>query len=99
MPIALFTLLRLHFYGKLRHSFRGLRTPRGLFFLLFGAVALCGWLGPRLYYATHAPRAEPILVRTIAPFAILGFCLSNLFASIGENAVAFAGAEIDFLFP
>jgi ABC-2 type transport system permease protein len=99
MPTSLLTLLRLHFLGKLRHSFRGLRTPRGLFFLVFGSLALCGWLGPRLYHALHAPREDPAFVRTIAPFAILGFCLSNLFASIGENAVAFTGAEIDFLFP
>jgi ABC-2 type transport system permease protein len=99
MPSSLLTLLRLHFKGKLRHSFRGLRTPRGLFFLVFGTLALCGWLGPRLYNALHAPRTDPTFVRTIAPFAILGFCLSNLFASIGENAVAFTGPEIDFLFP
>ncbi|HEX4125025.1 MAG TPA: putative ABC exporter domain-containing protein [Tepidisphaeraceae bacterium] len=99
MPIALFTLLRLHFRGKLRHSLRGLRTPKGRFFLILGTLALFAWLGPRLYRAAHAPRTDPELIRTIAPFAILGFCLSNLFASVGENAVAFTGGEIDFLFP
>ncbi len=38
------------------------------------------------------------MVRTIAPFAILGFCLSNLFTSFGDSAIPFSGAEVDFLF-
>jgi putative Mn2+ efflux pump MntP len=99
MPTALFTLLRLHFRGKLRHSLRGLRTPQGRFFLVLGTLALAAWMGPRLYHAIRAPREDPQLVRTIAPFAILGFCLSNMIASVGEKAVAFTGAEADFLFP
>ena len=99
MPIALFTLLRLHFRGKLRHSLRGVRTPRGLIFLILGTLVLTSWLGPALYRAVKMPRTDPQIVRTIAPFAILGFCLSNLFASFGENAIAFTGAEVDFLFP
>jgi hypothetical protein len=99
MPIALFTLLRLHFRGKLRHSLRGARTFRGVIFLVLGTLVLCSWLGPSLYRALHAQRADPQMVRIIAPFAILGFCLSNLFASFGENAIAFTGAEVDFLFP
>src|SRR5271155_2258320 len=99
MPLALFTLLRLHFYGKVRHSLRGARTVRGMVFLVLGTVVLCSWLGPSLYRALRMPHADPQMVRTIAPFAILGFCLSNLFASFGEGAIAFTGAEVDFLFP
>src|ERR1700683_3349846 len=99
MPVALFTLLRLHFRGKLRHSLRGARTFRGMIFLVLGTLVLCSWLGPSLYRALHAQRADPQMVRIIAPFAILGFCVSNLFASFGENAIAFTGAEVDFLFP
>ena len=99
MTPALFTLLRLHFRGRLRHSLRGVRTPRGLVFLVLGSLVLCSWLGPSLYRAMKMPRTDPQMVRTIAPFAILGFCLSNLFASFGENAIAFTGAEVDFLFP
>jgi len=38
------------------------------------------------------------MVRAIAPFAILGFCLSNLFTSFGDSAVAFTSPEVDFLF-
>jgi Putative ABC exporter len=38
------------------------------------------------------------MVSTIAPFAILSFCLSNLFTSFGDAAVPFTGAEVDFLF-
>ena len=44
------------------------------------------------------PRADPRMVTTVAPFAILGFCLSNLFTSFGDSAVPFTGAEVDFLF-
>jgi hypothetical protein len=98
MPLALLTLLRLHFRGKLRHSLRGVRTPRGLFFLLLGTLALSLWLGPALYRGLRLPRADPQMVRTVAPFAILSFCLSNLFTSFGDSAVPFTGAEVDFLF-
>jgi hypothetical protein len=51
------------------------------------------------YRATAMPRANPQAVRIVAPFAILGFCIGNLVASVGENAVAFTAAEVDFLFP
>jgi hypothetical protein len=98
MPIALLTLLRLHFRGKLRHSLRGIRTPRGLVFLLLGILVLSLWLGPALYRALRMPHADPQMVRTVAPFAILSFCLSNLFTSFGDAAVPFTGAEVDFLF-
>jgi hypothetical protein len=99
VPIALLTLLGLHYRGRVRHSLRGVRTPRGLVFLVLGIVVLSSWLGPALYRALRMPRADTQMVRIIAPFAILGFCLSNLFASFGENAIAFTGAEVDFLFP
>ncbi len=99
MPVALFTLLRLHFRGKLRNSLRGVRTPRGLTFLVLGIGVLSLWLGPALYRALRMPRADPHMVRTIAPFAILSFCLSNLFSSFGDSAIPFTGAEVDFLFP
>ena len=76
-----------------------MRTPRGLVFLVLGLLVLSLWLGPALYRALRMPHAEPQMVRTIAPFAILGFCLSNLFTSFGDSAVPFTGAEVDFLFP
>jgi hypothetical protein len=70
-----------------------------LVFLVLGIFVLSAWLAPALYRAYYMPRVNPSVVRTIAPFAILGFCLSNLFASVGENAIAFTAAEVDFLFP
>src|SRR5476651_1878315 len=99
MPTALFVLLRLHFRGVARRMLRGVRTPKGFTFLLLGILVCCAWLGPSLYRATRMPRADPQMVRTVAPFAILGFCLGNLFASFGEKAIAFTAAEVDFLFP
>ena len=99
MPKALWTLLGLHFRGVFRRMVRGVRTPRGLTFLVLGIVVITSWLGPTLYRAVKMPHTDPRIVRTVAPFAILGFCLGNLVASFGENAVAFTGAEVDFLFP
>jgi hypothetical protein len=98
MPVALLTLLWLHFCGKFRHSLRGIRTPRGLVFLLLGIAVPALWLGPAMYRALRMPHADPQMVRTVAPFAILSFCLSNLFTSFGDVAVPFTGAEVDFLF-
>jgi hypothetical protein len=99
MPSALFMLVRLHFRGTLRRKLRGVRTPRGLTFLVLGILMMFAWLGPAIYRAFHMPRADSQLVRTLAPFAILGFCLSNLFASFGDKAIVFSPAEVDFLFP
>jgi ABC-2 type transport system permease protein len=99
MPQALWTLLALHFRGVFRRMLRGVRTPRGLAFLVLGILVITSWLGPTIYRAVKMPRTDPDVVRTVAPFAILGFCLGNLVASFGENAVAFTGAEVDFLFP
>jgi hypothetical protein len=75
------------------------RTPRGFVFLLLGAMVFCAWIVPSIYTAAKVSRVNPETVRTVAPFAILGFCLGNLFVSFGEKAVAFTGAEVDFLFP
>ncbi|HEY1628630.1 MAG TPA: putative ABC exporter domain-containing protein [Tepidisphaeraceae bacterium] len=99
MSSALWTLLRLHFRGNFRRMLRGVRTPRGLTFLILGILMLFGWLGPAVYRAVRMPRTDPQMVLTVAPFAILGFCLSNLFASFGEKAILFSGPEVDFLFP
>ena len=78
---------------------RGVRTPKGFTFLALGVLVCFAWLGPSLYRATRMRRADPHTVRNVAPFAILGFCVGNLFASFGEKAVAFTAAEVDFLFP
>lgn len=99
MPHALWTLLRLHFRATFRRMIRGGRTRKGRQFMIFGVVALSAWLGPSIYRAAKATPADPRLVRTIAPFAILAFSLGNLIASFGENSVAFTAAEVDFLFP
>src|SRR5580704_1144762 len=99
MPKALWILLRLHFAGVFRRMVRGVRTPKGFTFLILGILVCFAWLGPSLYRATRMKRVDPQTVRTVAPFAILGFCLGNLFASVGEKAIAFTAAEVDFLFP
>lgn len=92
-------LLRLNLRGTGRRMLRGVKTPRGLVFLLLGVVVLCLWLGPSFYFSMKMPTEDAKIVLTAAPFAMLAFCIGNLVSSVGENAVAFTGAEVDFLFP
>src|SRR5690349_10526762 len=83
MPPALWTLIRLQFRGRLRRMVHGVGTPRGMTFLVLGIVMFLGWIGPMVYRATHLPRVDPRVVRNGAPFAILAFCIGNLFGSVG----------------
>ncbi len=99
MPPSLRLLLRLHFGGVFRRMLRGVRTPKGFTFLILGILVCVAWLGPSLYRATRMPAADPQAVRTIAPLAILGFCVGNLFASFGEKSVAFTAPEVEFPLP
>jgi len=99
MPLALWKLLGLHFRGLLRRMLAGVRTPRGLTFLLLSLIAIGGWAASALYRAIAMPRTDPQVVRLFAPFIMLSFCIGNLIMSVSENAVAFTAAEVDFLFP
>lgn len=99
MPLALWKLLGLHFRGVLRRMLSGVRTPRGLIFVLLSVVAIVAWGGSMVFRAVALPRADPQAVRLLAPFIMLSFCLGNLIMSVSENAVAFTAAEVDFLFP
>jgi hypothetical protein len=99
MPPALWTLLRLNFRATLRRMLRGVRTPRGLTFLLLSLLCIVAWGGSALFRAMAMPRTDPQTFRIFAPMAMLVFCVGNLVTSVSENAVAFTAAEVDFLFP
>ena len=77
----LWTLIGLNLRGRLRRMVRGVGTPRGMTFLLIGILMFIAWLGPMIYRATHAPLSNPQFVQTAAPFAILFFCIGNIFDS------------------
>src|SRR5580658_7207856 len=78
---------------------RAMRTVRGIAFAILGLVMAGSWIIPRIMMLSAAKRTDPDVVRTVAPLAILAFCLGNLLLSFGDNAVAFMPAEVDFLFP
>jgi len=104
MHPALFKLMVLSAKGVFRRTFRGAKTLRGAFLLLFTTGVLVMMLGPSLVAATmmrrqaiplhFAGQAEPYL-----PLIILGFCLLLILGPAGELAFSFRPAEVDFLFP
>ena len=96
-PIALLGLVALNGKAMIRRSLRGARTLRGAAFLTVGALMLATWLG--FFRVYNAGGTEPDTVRTLFPMWLLGICVLNLVTSAGERAVAFAPAEVDFLFP
>ena len=98
MHPALRKLLRLRLRGTMRRMFRGLKTVRGAVFSVVGLLLMTVWLGPTLFMATSAPEFDPEVVRSIAPVALLLFCLISILTSGGQKAVHFTGEEIDFLF-
>jgi len=99
VPWALWRLLGLHFKATLRRMRRGMATPRGIVFALLGLLAMGAWAFRVIVYVHVGRHTSADVVRTIAPFAILLFCLGNLLTSFGDHAVAFTAAEVDFLFP
>ena len=99
MPLALWKLLGLHFRGLLRRMLAGVRTPRGLTFLLLSLIAIGGWAASALYSRHRHAAYRSAGGARLAPFIMLSFCVGNLIMSVSENAVAFTAAEVDFLFP
>ncbi len=99
MPPALWTLLWLNARATGRRMGRQARTRRGAVFAVFGVLVVVGYLLPTVLVNRRVPQADPAIVRSAAPLAVLLFCVLNLLASAGERAVSFSPAEVDFLFP
>jgi hypothetical protein len=99
MPLALWMLLWLNVRAGFRRMGRQAKTVRGVVFVVLGLFSVAFLVGRMLLVSSATSGVSPMAVRSAAPVAILVFCLLNLFASVGERAVTFSGAEIDFLFP
>jgi hypothetical protein len=104
MDSALWRLLWIHTRSGLRRTFRGARTIRGAFLLIFTLGVMALWLGP-LVFASAATRGRTDIFNFVGmadlylPLILLAICLMFLFTSAGEKAISFTPSEIDFLFP
>jgi hypothetical protein len=104
MHPALFKLIVLSFKAGFRRAFRGARTFKGAFLIVFTMGVLVMMFAPSLFVAVSmrggpgmpqlAGAFEPYL-----PIMILGFCLLVIFGPASDMAISFTPAEIDFLFP
>jgi Putative ABC exporter len=103
MHPALFKLIALSTKSMLRRTFRGAKTVRGAFLLLFTIGILVLSLAPSVVTAVtlrsleekpnFSGMAEPYL-----PSVIMVLCLLFAFTSGGQMAFSFTPAEVDFLF-
>jgi hypothetical protein len=104
MNPALAKLIVLSFKAQLLRIFRGGRTLRGAFLILFTIGVIVLFLGPSLVIAIFM-RGQPGIAQLqgvadpYLPLIILGVTLLFVFTSAGEKALYFSPAEVDFLFP
>jgi Putative ABC exporter len=104
MHPALFKLIMLSLKSGFRRTFRGARTVKGAFLILFTMIVLLMMVGPSLFVAISM-RGQPGMpqfggwLAPYLPMMILGFCLLLIFGPAGDMAISFTPAEIDFLFP
>jgi ABC-2 type transport system permease protein len=100
---ALFKLLALSTTSVFRRMFRGARSIRGAFLLLFTIGFLVLMIGPSLGVAFMRGRpGAPVMsgyVDPYLPLILFGLCLLFVFTAAGERALYFTPAEVDFLFP
>ena len=103
MHPALFKLIAISTKSTFRRTFRGAKTVRGAFLLLFTIGLMLLWLAPTVI-ATATLRGElaprfSALAAPYLPLIIMAMCLLFVFTSAGEKAIFFTPAEVDFLFP
>jgi ABC-2 type transport system permease protein len=104
MHPALRKLIVLSLKSAFRRAFRGARTLKGAFLILFTMGVLMMMVGPSLIAAVTM-RGHPNmaqfggLVQPYLPIMILGMCLFIIVGPAGEMAISFTPAEVDFLFP
>jgi hypothetical protein len=104
MHPALFKLIALSLKSAFRRMFRGARTIKGAFLILFTLGMIVLTLGPSVFAAV-AMRGRPnvpLFTGMVDPYLslmILGFCVLLVFGPASELAIAFTPAEVDLLFP
>ena len=102
MHPALFKLLMLVARSNLRRLFRGARTPRGAFLIVFTIGIFTMMLAPSIFVAAVRNRPGVFPVGIAGPYLSVGLLLIALlfvFTSAGEKALYFSPSEVDFLFP
>jgi hypothetical protein len=104
MHPALFKLIALSVKSTFRRTFRGARSVRGAFLILFTISVLALMIGPSLVGAAAMRRVRGMpqfsdWIEPYLPLGIMGFCLLLIFGPAAEMAISFTPAEVDFLFP
>lgn len=90
--------MRLQARGTLRRTFRGLKSPKGALFFVFGAAVMLLWLGPGLVIGLTQHRTNPEIVRAAAPVVLLVLCVFSISTSAADKVFYFTPGEVDFLF-
>jgi Putative ABC exporter len=88
--------------SNLRRLFRGARSPRGAFLVVFTIGIFTMMLAPSIFVAAMRNRPGVFPVGIAGPYLSLGLLLIALlfvFTSAGERALYFSPSEVDFLFP
>ena len=105
MHPALLKLIVLSLKSAFRRAFRGARTLKGAFLILFTMGVFFMMIGPSVLVSvtmrgtTGMPQFSGWLVDPYLPLMILAFCLMLVLGPAGEMAIAFTPAEVEFLFP
>jgi hypothetical protein len=104
MHPALLKLIVLSLKSGFRRAFRGARTFKGAFLILFTAGVFMMMVGPSVIAAVTMRGHPGVLqfsgwLEPYLPIMILGLCLLIIFGPASEMAISFTGAEVDFLFP
>jgi hypothetical protein len=111
MHPALSLLLKLRGRARLRRLLAGLKSVQGLLLVLvtalfFGCMVVPNLLLPLVWSLSpdgarlkeQMIEAARPMIETIGPLFLLGFALMSIGTSMGEVAIYFAPAEVDFLF-
>lgn len=99
LPRALWKLMGMRYRSRVRRLF-SLRSPARFVLTVLGALAVTAWLGSVFVMMWAAgTKPHPEFAVAVVPMMMLGFLVLALTTGNTEMALAFAPAEVDFLFP
>ena len=102
MHPSLYKLMALTFKSSLRRLFRGARSVRGAFLIIFTIGIFAMMIVPSVLVASMRDRPAGLasgLAEPYLPLGLLSISLLFVFTSAGEKALYFSPPEVDFLFP